>query len=307
MTDSQLDADYARLTRILFFTREEFISCWRYEFKGTRFERGEPRNVVAFATPNGGRAFYFRDLIKGLSVQAICPVNSPCNWMSTAANWELEPCRTVKGCKIVAGLQNVLLATPAGYRHTLIDELDVALADDKNEIVYTGLSFGGALAQLYAIHRPPSSLVTFGALRIGDEALLRHLPEGRFYVNRCDPVPSLPPWAATPLNTEAGDCKNCPEGYSVLCHGHYLGIDYVTLDILMHLQDVFDFFRIAKIGRMLLKTKGLEQALEAADAALREADRGKSFGLSYGPEKVEERASPAPPASEPAPSPVKSK
>ncbi len=66
---------------------------------------------------------------------------------------------------------------------------------DSGSILFAGHSLGGALAILAAARRPPSSLYTYGAPRVGDTAFGLTLQQVPFHrvVNDCDLVPSLPP------------------------------------------------------------------------------------------------------------------
>jgi hypothetical protein len=70
-------------------------------------------------------------------------------------------------------------------------------------VLYTGHSLGAALATLAASRRPPETLYTFGAPRVGDEAFVQTLARTVVYrfVNCCDVVTRLPPAVYEPAGT----------------------------------------------------------------------------------------------------------
>lgn len=70
-------------------------------------------------------------------------------------------------------------------------------------ILYAGHGLGGALATLAASRRPPETLYTFGAPRVGDKAFAATLAKtvAYRYVNCCDAVANLPMAVYQPVGT----------------------------------------------------------------------------------------------------------
>lgn len=250
------DNVWARVCSLLFLEPDVFPKYWAAVMKGTFLAKFNGFRL--FATKNGGRAFYFQNVCAGTSLVAFCPINSMKNWKGTALGWTLVPCKKNRGSLVLAGVQNVLEAVPEGCENSLYTELDLCLTEDEcKRKVFIGMSFGGALASVYAAHFQPDTLVTIGALRIGDENLVHHVrdhtPHVRCYANPGDPVPRWPPDAACFETIDPGDCKDCPktEHAKVRCHGHYLGIDFVRMDIACYFHQLFECFRAKPFGYLV--------------------------------------------------------
>lgn len=105
---------------------------------------------------------------------------------------------------VLTDARTLQAAGPAGSRvHSGFDAayravrpgIQELLQGVSGRIVLCGHSLGGALANLAAIDRPESLLVTFGAPRVGDSrfADLLAAVAVRRYVNCCDIVPRVPP------------------------------------------------------------------------------------------------------------------
>lgn len=85
------------------------------------------------------------------------------------------------------GLWDQVVQTDAYERHVMSDD----------EIIYTGHSRGGAIAQLAALYERPDLVCTFGSPRVGGRSFVERCREQSIthwrVVNTLDLVPHLPP------------------------------------------------------------------------------------------------------------------
>ena len=91
----------------------------------------------------------------------------------------------------------------AGALDRVWRQIEGPLAALEQPVLFTGHGLGGALATLAAARRPPETLYTFGAPRVGDEAFARTLARTAAYryVNCCDAVAHLPLALYRPVGT----------------------------------------------------------------------------------------------------------
>lgn len=221
MTDHRY---YAKLCKLTFLQEEEVKRFWSLEFRGTSWARERPQ-ITTVKGGHGLRIHIFR--LSGETVVLFCPVDGMKNWPETIGDCELVAVATTRVHR-------------GGY-HMLEDHLDrLHKLIPATKVTYVGLSFGGTLAQIYcSLH--PAPTVTFGSMRVGKGLSLQKWVTN--YVNAGDPVPCIPPSFDQLVNQV--DAKDCSHHWvekgdhkSVWCHGCYLGVSFVLVDVYVHLEQM---------------------------------------------------------------------
>ncbi len=265
-SQQQKDQKWAGLCQLLFLQEKDINKLWNISFPegnelynaGSKFTDIYSR--IDLRTNLGGRVHYFRNLQKGLSVIAFCPIENFANWGKSAVDWKLVDLTLTKPEKperVIEGPQKVMqeypsvsinMGKPEKSNLRLCDYLIKLTKEDKNRKIYTGMSFGGAMASLFARIVPCSELVLIGALNIGNTHLVNSImvknPNIRNYANPGDPVPRLPPFCARILpQIDPEDCSiqgHATGHINLLCHGHYLGVNFATVDVYVHAAHYID-------------------------------------------------------------------
>jgi hypothetical protein len=237
------DVALARLCQLLFLPVDRADIYCKAKFKNSFLEGCSLRNHYDIFTKNGGRIHYFPTIRDKLSIVVFCPIEGM--QYTTSTHWELLPTENY-GIKEIGGVQDVFYASPCGANGTAEKLLKRWLADDECTKIYTGLSFGGAMATSFSLRVPCDKLVVFGSLRAGNQELFdtvtKKVKTINCYVNPGDPVPHLPFHCGTfAKRIDPGDCKGHPANHRrVECHGNYLGVSFVKADVQSHTRNLID-------------------------------------------------------------------